>query len=146
MRTCARRCARQCHGRQAVEGAILEWPYLSTLLADIESDLAAADLDIARYYAELTGDSDHPIYSRIREEYQLSIDTLLSLKGSTYLLEEDEVLRRAIDLRNPYIDPLSLLQVRLLRDWRKDDRPDDDRLRQLVSTVNGIAQGIQNTG
>ena len=134
------------HGRQAVEGAILEWPYLSTLLGDIESDLAAADLDIARYYAELTGDSDHPIYSRIREEYQLSIDTLLSLKGSTYLLEEDEVLRRAIDLRNPYIDPLSLLQVRLLRDWRKDDRPDDDRLRQLVSTVNGIAQGIQNTG
>ncbi len=134
------------HGEQAVENAIRNWPYLSTLLGDIERDLAAADLDIARFYAELTGEADHPVYRRIREEHERSVARLLALKNSSHLLENDEVLRRAIDLRSPYIDPLSLLQVRLLRDWRKDERPDDDRLRQLVSTVNGIAQGVQNTG
>ena len=62
------------------------------------------------------------------------------------LLADDYRLRLSIRLRNPYVDPISLLQVDLLQRWRAGDRADDALLRALVSTVNGIAAGIQNTG
>lgn len=133
-------------GREALREAVLNWPYLSALLSDIERDLAAADLEIAAAYAQLTGATSHPVYEKILAEYDRSIEVILDLKGAADLLEEDEVLRRSIDLRNPYIDPLNLLQVRLLREWRNAGRPDDDHLRLLVSSINGISQGIQNTG
>lgn len=134
------------HGREAVASAVAEWPYLRSFVTDVESDLAAADLTIARAYADLTGRADHPVYARIAEEYDLAVRMILDLKGTSELLEEEDVLRRGIDLRNPYIDPLSLLQINLLESWRADDRPEDERLRLLVSTVKGISQGIQNTG
>ncbi len=68
------------------------------------------------------------------------------LSGDRELLGREELLRRAIPLRNPYVDPMSLLQVDLLRRWRAAGRPDDDLLRALRTTVQGIARGLQNTG
>lgn len=62
------------------------------------------------------------------------------------LLEQDETLRRAIALRNPYIDPMSLLQVDLLGRWRAEGSEDDELLNALFTTVRGIALGLQNTG
>jgi len=134
------------HGEKVVIEAIESWPFLTALISDVESALASADLDIAACYAQLTGTPDHPIYRRIRDEYDTTLDQVLRLKGTDTLLEEDELLRRSIELRNPYIDPLSHLQVHLLSEWRLAGRPDGDDLRILVSTVNGIAQGVQNTG
>jgi phosphoenolpyruvate carboxylase len=71
---------------------------------------------------------------------------VLELRGQTELLSQDRVLRRSIRLRNPYIDPMSLLQLDLLRRWRATDRRDAGLLRALSATVNGIAAGLQNTG
>ncbi len=71
---------------------------------------------------------------------------MLAIKGTTRLLQNDYRLRLSIRLRNPYVDPISLLQVDLLQRWRAGHREDDDLLRALVTTVNGISAGIQNTG
>jgi phosphoenolpyruvate carboxylase len=74
------------------------------------------------------------------------VDLVLRLKDADSLLENDQVLQRAIRLRNPYVDPMSLLQVDLLRRWRATDRQDGELLDTLLLTVNGIAHGLQNTG
>ena len=71
---------------------------------------------------------------------------ILDLKGEDELLAHDLRLRQSIRLRNPYVDPISLLQVDLLARWRATNRSDDDLLHALIATVNGIAAGIQNTG
>lgn len=71
---------------------------------------------------------------------------VLAIRGEQELLGEDPWLRRSIRLRSPYVDPISLLQVELLRRWRGDGRKDDATLDALLATVNGIAAGIQNTG
>ena len=133
-------------GKEALSNAVAQWPYLNNLLVDIESDLAAVDLDIARRYAQLAGERHHGILGRISEEYARTVALILRLRGTEALLETDASLRRSIQLRSPYIDPLSLLQVRLLRQWRDSDREDEHLFGLLVATVNGIAQGIQSTG
>ena len=74
------------------------------------------------------------------------LDTILALRGRSRLLQDDYRLRLSIRLRNPYVDPISLLQVELLRRWRDAGREDEALLQALVTTVNGIAAGIQNTG
>ena len=82
----------------------------------------------------------------IRAEFELTRALVLKLTGHVHLLDEDRVLQRAIMLRNPYVDPMSLLQVDLLRRWRATERRDDELLEALFASVNGIAQGLQNTG
>ena len=71
---------------------------------------------------------------------------MLEIKGVDRLLQNDRTLRRSIRLRNPYVDPMSLLQVDLLRQWRATERQDDDLFLALLDTVNGIARGLRNTG
>ncbi len=84
--------------------------------------------------------------SNIQTEYQLTVEHILDLKNNTQLLDDDPTLQRAIRLRNPYVDPMSLLQVDLLRRWRETDRQDEEIFIALLATVNGIAEGLQNTG
>jgi len=74
------------------------------------------------------------------------VEWILRLRGHRQLLDGDPVLQRSIRLRNPYVDPMSLLQVDLLQRWREQGRPDGVLLDALLATVNGIAQGLQNTG
>ena len=71
---------------------------------------------------------------------------LLGLTGEDDLLDREPVLQRSIRLRNPYVDPMSLVQVDLLRRWRDADRDDPDLERALFTTVRGIARGLRNTG
>ena len=71
---------------------------------------------------------------------------ILSIKEQDDLLDAEPTLQRSIRLRNPYVDPMSLLQVDLLQRWRAAERQDEDLLEALLVTVNGIARGIQNTG
>ncbi|MGL6222189.1 MAG: phosphoenolpyruvate carboxylase, partial [Steroidobacteraceae bacterium] len=92
----------------------------------------------------------------IREEYELTRRLVLQLKGCARLLDAEPTLQRSIWLRNPYVDPIHLMQVELLRRWRAAGsphdkrRPDDDPERclftSLVASVNGIAHGLQGTG
>ena len=133
-------------GREPVREALENWPYLIDLLSDVEADLASADLCIAASYAELAPTADRVLFEKISEEHARVTQTILDLKNAGKLLEKDEVLRRSIELRVPYLDPLSLLQVDLLRRWRATDRQDKDLLSQIVGTINGIAQGMQSTG
>lgn len=130
---------------EAVEQMARCWPFMRALLDDAEMVLAKADLGIAERYAELADNRDE-IFPRIREEFERTVDLIIQLKGNQALLDDDPVLSRSILLRNPYIDPMSLLQIELLRRWRAEGSPEGDLQRALMATVNGIAQGLKNTG
>jgi len=85
-------------------------------------------------------------FGLIRAEFERTRRWVLRLKGSDELLRGDPRLAVSIRLRNPYVDPMSLLQVDLLRRWRAGGGEDDALLRALVACVNGVSQGLQNTG
>lgn len=134
------------HGLGAVRRAVARWPFLATLVDDVEMVLAKADLDIAARYADLAGDVGERLFPTIRAEFELSVATLCDVTEAGGLLERDPTLRRSIRLRNPYVDPLSFVQVDLLRRWRAGGREDVELERVLVQTVRGIARGLRNTG
>jgi phosphoenolpyruvate carboxylase len=122
-----------------------EWPFFRSLLDLLEMVLAKADPDIAAYYDRvLVSDDLRPLGQELRQSCRTTIASILRAKGETQLLEGDPELRRTIELRNPYVDPLNVLQAELLRRARTTD---DARLWDaLLVTVNGIAAGMRNTG
>ena len=123
-----------------------EWYFMRALTADAEMVLAKADLGIAKLYSELAGDLHEPFYAIIEREYELTRSLVLEYSDHESLLEGDVTLQRAIMLRNPYVDPMSLMQIDLLRRWRESNRQDEGLFDALLASVNGIAQGLQNTG
>jgi len=123
-----------------------EWPFARVLIADIELTLAKADLDIAAEYSALAGPLHEKYYPRIKGEYDRSVAAVLQLTDQKRLLESSSTLRRAIRLRNPYMDPMNYLQVTLLKRWRESGRSEDDVLNALQASINGIAHGMQNSG
>jgi phosphoenolpyruvate carboxylase len=119
------------------------WPFLSSLLENAELSLVKADPAIAELYLSLGGRSD--LAARIMEEFRRTEELVLAVTGHDRLLECRPVLRRAVDLRNPYVDALSFLQLRALRELRAG--AEDPAARRLVmATVYGVAAGLQNTG
>jgi len=136
----------EAHGLPAVRHAARGWPFLATLVADVEMVLAKSDLDIAARYAELAGDVGARLFPALRAEHERSVALVLEVAESRELLERDPTLQRSIRLRNPYVDPLSFVQVDLLRRWRAGGRADEGLERVLVQTVRGIARGLRNTG
>ncbi len=126
------------------------WPFFESVLDNAEVVLARVDLRVARHYASLaTGEGAGRIGRAIEAEYERSVGGLLRVTGRAALLDANEGLRRAIELRNPCIDPLSELQVGFLERLRAlaPDDPERARLRRLVQlTVAGVAAGLQNTG
>ncbi|MDE2406920.1 MAG: phosphoenolpyruvate carboxylase [Xanthomonadaceae bacterium] len=134
------------HGLPAMQAMARDWPFFAALLGDVEMLLAKSDIAIFEGYSRLAGDLHGVLFPPIAEEFARTRDAILQLKQADALLADDYRLRLSIRLRNPYVDPISLLQVALLRRWRESDREDGDLLRVLVSTVNGISAGIQNTG
>lgn len=123
-----------------------EWYFLRALVADAEMVLAKADLGIAKLYSELAGDLHGQYFPIIEEEFERTRDLILKYSEEETLLEGDFTLQRAIMLRNPYVDPMSLMQVDLLRRWRDTNCEDEQLFNTLLASVNGIAQGLQNTG
>jgi phosphoenolpyruvate carboxylase len=123
-----------------------EWYFMRALIADAEMVLAKADLEIARTYSELAGDLHDEFFPLIEKEFKLTQELILDYSDHKELLEGDHTLQRAIMLRNPYVDPMSLMQVDLLRRWRESDKEDPALFDALLASINGIAQGLQNTG
>jgi phosphoenolpyruvate carboxylase len=123
-----------------------EWYFMRSLTADAEMVLAKSDLGISKIYSELAGDLHDEFFPVIEREYELTCDLILDFLGREYLLEGDQTLQRAIMLRNPYVDPMSLMQVDLLARWRASAYEDAEIFDALLASVNGIAQGLQNTG
>jgi len=134
------------HGEAVVLDMLRDWPFFRALVDDVEMVLATADIGIAARYARLAGPLEPVFFPTIRAEFDRTVSSVLRIKGTDALLDEDPALQRSIRLRNPYVDPMSLLQVELLARWRAAGRPDDDLFGALLATVRGIAQGLQNTG
>ena len=109
-----------------------------------------ADVGVARLYARLaTNDGDDRRWATIEAEHARAVQLLLRVTGRDRLLDDAPVLQRSITLRNPYVDSLSELQVRLLarlRSLEPDDPARETVLRLVQLTVNGVAAGLQNTG
>ncbi len=133
-------------GEHAFGEMFREWFFLRSLIADVEMVLAKSDLGISKLYSELSGDLHDEFFPKIVGEFELTRDTILNYSEHDSILEGDVTLQRAIMLRNPYVDPISLMQVDLLGRWRASGSEDEELFDALLATVNGIAQGLQNTG
>jgi phosphoenolpyruvate carboxylase len=137
-------------GLDAIARLARDWPFLSSLLDNAEMSLAKADMGVARLYAALaTAPGDDHRWDAIETEYRRTVASLARVTGRQRLLDGAPVLQRSVALRNPYVDSLSELQVRLLARLRRlaSDDPERERVLRLVQlTVNGVAAGLQNTG
>jgi phosphoenolpyruvate carboxylase len=125
------------------------FPMFATMLRNIERALAVADLPIfERYARELVPDKAMraKFVPRIRAEYEESTTSLLAILEHVRLLETDATLARSIALRNPYVDPLSLMQIRLLRAFRGTAEPDVKLTNAIRLSITGIAAGLRVTG
>jgi phosphoenolpyruvate carboxylase len=124
-----------------------EWPFFRTLLSNMDMVLAKSSIAIASRYAELVPDVAlrESIFARIRREWQTSIDMLLEIMGQQRLLQSNPFLERSIRNRFPYLDPLNHVQVELLKEHRAQN-PDEQVLRGIQITINGISAGLRNSG
>ncbi|HEY3134322.1 MAG TPA: phosphoenolpyruvate carboxylase, partial [Gemmatimonadaceae bacterium] len=125
------------------------WPFVDDLLGKVEMVCAKTDVDIAREYVQHLG-GDLNLLEQLIDEYQRAVEALLLIRGHQQLLDDIPVLQSAIALRNPYVDPLSLLQISLLRRKRTgvatNEREKEAISDALATTLSGIAQGLRNTG
>jgi phosphoenolpyruvate carboxylase len=131
-------------GLPALRDAYRNWPLLAVLLDNAEMSLAKTDRRIAERYLALGGRED--LTAMVLDEYDLTRRLVLRVTGHDRLLADRRVLSRAVALRDPYVDALSLLQLRALTALRSgaDERERLERL--LLLTAGGIAAGLQNTG
>ena len=128
-----------------------DFPLFLDIIRNVELALAKADFSIARLYAQLVPDQAlrDRVFTTLEREFNLTRDMILRVTGQPELLSTNPVLLQSIRLRNPYVDPMSLLQVELLRRKRAlaPDSPDAGPLdRAITATINGIAAGLRNTG
>ena len=134
-------------GLPRLQQMMQHFPLFNDLVRNVEIGMAKADFSIARRYAALVTDESirDRVFTMLHTEFTRTHDMLLRVTGQTRLLETNPVLARSIRLRNPYVDPMSLIQVSLLR--RKRGGEDSEELNYaLAATINGIAAGLRNTG
>lgn len=124
-----------------------EWPFFRMLLSNMDMVLAKSSIAIASRYAELVPDEAlrENIFGRIRREWHSCIETLLDIMGQDRLLQGNPLLERSVRHRFPYLDPLNHVQVELLKEHRAQN-PDEQVLRGIQLTINGISAGLRNTG
>ena len=128
------------------------WPFFKTLLNNTEMSLLKADMRISALYVDLVPDKKlaNEIFSLIRDEYECTLEAVLSISGHQTLLELEPATRQAVHLRNPYVDPLNYIQVETLRRLRSltdHDASQANALHEIMAlTINGIASGLRNTG
>lgn len=128
-----------------------DWPFFSTMIDNLQLALGKSDMGIARLYAGLVKDEAvrERVYTAIRSAFDETVLWVTRVAGQQEILDNDSVLQRSIRLRNPYVDPLNFIQVRLLRELREengDDKATAFALQTLYTTINGIAAGLKNTG
>ncbi|MGD2167521.1 MAG: phosphoenolpyruvate carboxylase, partial [Gammaproteobacteria bacterium] len=123
-----------------------EWPLMHRLVTDVEISLAKSDLEVAAEYATLAAPEHQHFFASIRNEFDACLEAVLTLKQQEHLLERASTMARSIQLRNPYVDPMSFLQVHLLRSWREAGSGADAQLQALMASVNGIAHALQDAG
>jgi phosphoenolpyruvate carboxylase len=134
-------------GIDAVRAMLARKPFFQVTLSNAEMAINKADMGIAERYVSLVEDEAlrDRIWGRLRNEYERTTRLILEITRQSRLHEREPVLQRTIERRNPYVDPLSIIQVELLRRWRM--HPEDQVLLETLHlAVNGIAGGLRNTG
>ena len=135
-------------GTELLQQMAKHWPFFDDMLSKIEMVCAKADLEVAQlYFTELSSDQD--LFNDLAAEFDRTVKALLKIRKRDTLLESHRFLDTALKLRNPYVDALSVIQVDLLK--KKRTLAEDDPQRPLIdqvlgTTLNGIAQGMRNTG
>jgi phosphoenolpyruvate carboxylase len=143
--------ARKDDGLKVLREMYERWPFFRTLVDFVQMTLAKSDLRIAETYTSLVSDPEirDRLWKRISEEHASCVEALLTITGNENLLDDSPVLQRSIRLRNPYVDPLSYIQVSLLRRLRalpEDSSEQETVLNSLLLTISGISSGMLNTG
>ncbi|HTZ89475.1 MAG TPA: phosphoenolpyruvate carboxylase [Alloacidobacterium sp.] len=139
--------SRKSGGAKLLRDMMAEFPLFIDLVRNVEMAMAKADLGIASLYASLVPDAEmrKRVFSKIEAEFNRTLQAVLTVTGQRELLEKNRMLAHSIRLRNPYVDPMSLIQVDLLR--RKRAGEDTDEInRAIAGTINGISAGLRNTG
>jgi phosphoenolpyruvate carboxylase len=133
-------------GGEAMLAAMMkDWPFFRSTIELIEMVLAKAEARIAQYYDRLlVPDELRGLGEMLRKRLANTIELVRRVTGHERLLETNPALRRSIDVRNPYVDPINVVQAEILRRLRQS--PDDSLRDAFVITVNGIAAGMRNTG
>ncbi|MFO0902038.1 MAG: phosphoenolpyruvate carboxylase [Pirellulales bacterium] len=134
--------------RETLAAMYEKWPFWRTYVDSVQMILSKADPTIARLYADLVDDRQlaDRIYDRISTEYQRTVDMVTVVTGRAELLDDMPVLKRSIARRNPYVDPLSFVQLVLMQRLRDGVEPREELVTGVLESINGIASGLKNTG
>lgn len=135
------------NNEQLLKEMMRDFPLFSVLMQNTETGLAKADFMVARLYADLVEDVElrERVYGMLEAEYHRTVKNLLLVSEQSRLLEKNPVLAHSIRLRNPYVDPMSFVQIELIRRKRAGEESDELNY-ALAATINGIASGLRNTG
>ncbi|HEX6250283.1 MAG TPA: phosphoenolpyruvate carboxylase [Gemmatimonadaceae bacterium] len=144
---CERYAAKGPRGQGVLREMMQTFPFFQDLIRNVEIGLAKADFAIAGRYAELVEDAAlrDRVFAMLLEEFERTRRVVLDITGQPRLLAQNPVLANSIRLRNPYVDPMSLIQVSLLRRKRSGEQSEDLNY-ALAATINGISAGLRNTG
>jgi len=135
------------NGLELLQQMTRDFPLFLDIIRNVEMALAKADFGIARLYSSLVEDEGlrTRVFTTLESEFDRTRRMVLAVTGQTELLERNPVLSKSIRRRNPYVDPMSLLQLELLRRKRAGERS-EELDRAITATINGISAGLRNTG
>ncbi|MEE9302492.1 MAG: phosphoenolpyruvate carboxylase [Thiotrichaceae bacterium] len=139
-------------GVENLQEMVEKWPFFGALMSNVQMALYKAQMDIAKEYAEQSPKKEQAlsIFEKIKVEYELTIEQVLSVTGLTKLMEDTPFLQYSLIRRDPYLDPLNHIQITLLGRHRAtiegSDSVESEHLDGLLRTINAIAAGMRNTG